>query len=276
MQVFFGSSTESSELMEEVAAWIEKEEGVDVLLWNDRRAFPLGQYTLNRLIELTRIVDASVLIFGEDDRVWYRDSENQQPRDNVLLEYGLFASRLGLSRSIACRINRSKVPSDLLGVTTLNISSNNRIDARLRIRDWVRTCKSEIGPLLAAEDLRAEFKTPGTCDHVARRLLPEELTVHLKTLSSWRVVVGMTNDTPPKSKRELARMFKFPSFLDAMRFIALAANDIDRRNHHPRWENVFDQVIIYLSTWNIGYDISSLDVDLARHLDDLYVTRFAK
>ena len=41
MQVFFGSSTESSDLMEEVAAWLEREEGVDILLWTDRRAFPL-------------------------------------------------------------------------------------------------------------------------------------------------------------------------------------------------------------------------------------------
>jgi predicted nucleotide-binding protein len=192
MQVFFGSSTESSELMEEVGAWLEKEEGVNVLLWTDRRAFPLGQYTLNRLIELTKIVDASEFIFGEDDRVWYHDSENQQPRDNVLLEYGLFASRLGLSRSIVCRINRSKVPSDMLGVTTLDISGNNRIDAKLRARDWIRACKNEIAPLLAAEDLRVEVKTPGSCDHVAWVLLPEELTAHLNALSLWRVVVGMT------------------------------------------------------------------------------------
>jgi hypothetical protein len=66
-----------------------------------------SHYTLGRLIELTKIVDASVFIFGEDDKVWYHDSQNQQPRDNVLLEYGLFASRLGLSRNVVSRINRS-------------------------------------------------------------------------------------------------------------------------------------------------------------------------
>lgn len=275
MQVFFGSSTESSELMEEVASWLEREEGISILLWTDRRAFPLGTYTLDRLIELTKIVDAAVFMFGEDDRVWYRDTEVRQPRDNVLLEYGMFAARLGLARTIVCRINKSKVASDLLGLTTLNVAANSRIDAKLRVRDWARQCKEQVASAIAADEIRAQVTTPGTCDHVSRLLLPDELAAFLKEMPQWRTIVGTTNDAPPRPKRELARVYKFPTYLDAMRFMAVAGEVIDRLNHHPRWENLYDQVVVYLTTWNVGHNISALDTDLARYLEDLYRTRFA-
>ena len=98
--------------MDQVASWLEREEGVETLLWTDPAAFPLGGLTLNRLIELTKAVDAAVFVFAEDDQVWYRGTELRQPRDNVLLEYGLFASRLGFSKTVVCRLNESKTPTD--------------------------------------------------------------------------------------------------------------------------------------------------------------------
>src|SRR5690348_4808058 len=68
LQVFFGSSNESVELMEEIASWLQEENDVDILLWTDRRAFPVGSCTLPRLFELTTIVDAAIFMFGEDDK----------------------------------------------------------------------------------------------------------------------------------------------------------------------------------------------------------------
>jgi hypothetical protein len=86
MRIFFAASTEKQELMEEIASWL-KDLGAEVVLWSDATAFPPGQFTLTRLVEIARHeVSAAVLVFGADDKVWYRESERLQPRDNVLLE----------------------------------------------------------------------------------------------------------------------------------------------------------------------------------------------
>jgi phosphoserine phosphatase len=139
MQVFFGSSRESAQCMEQVASWLQAK-GVEVLLWTDAKAFPAGHYTLERLIELARTVDSAVFIFGEDDKVWYRDSEQKQPRDNVLLEYGLFAARLGLKRCIVCQVGEAKICADAYGLTTIRYSQKNWLEAKNRFEDWLTRC----------------------------------------------------------------------------------------------------------------------------------------
>ena len=80
----------------------------------------------------------------------------------------------------------------------------------------------------------------------------------------------MTSPLPgeyPKTRTELTRAFKFSTFYEALDFMRLAAPFIDQTNHHPRWENVFKTVTVWLSTWDIGHAVSKLDADLGEHLD---------
>ena len=49
-----------------------------------------------------------------------------------------------------------------------------------------------------------------------------------------------------------------------------AVRPINEVQHHPRWENQWKTVTVYLSTWDIGNKISKLDVDVALLLDELY------
>ena len=65
--------------MEIVAARLQQDEDVEVLLWNDYRTFRPGDHVLLRLIELSELVDAAVFIFGEDDKVWFRGNQIGQP-----------------------------------------------------------------------------------------------------------------------------------------------------------------------------------------------------
>ncbi len=37
--------------------------------------------------------------------------------------------------------------------------------------------------------------------------------------------------------------------------------------HHPRWENVWRTLNVYLTTWDIGQRISDRDIVLALYLD---------
>ena len=46
--------------------------------------------------------------------------------------------------------------------------------------------------------------------------------------------------------------------------------------HHPRWENIWRTVTIWLSTWDIGHKPSQLDVDLAREIERIYKKRASR
>jgi hypothetical protein len=80
-------------------------------------SFELGQYTLDRLIEISSDSSGAVFIFGGDDQVWYRGSKTAQPRDNVLLEYGIFVSKVGRECTVFVPESGTKIPSDLLSIT---------------------------------------------------------------------------------------------------------------------------------------------------------------
>jgi 4a-hydroxytetrahydrobiopterin dehydratase len=61
----------------------------------------------------------------------------------------------------------------------------------------------------------------------------------------------------------------FPDFVQAFGFMAKVALVAERMNHHPEWSNVYNRVVIDLTTHDAG-GISELDFQLASHIDALY------
>ncbi len=59
---------------------------------------------------------------------------------------------------------------------------------------------------------------------------------------------------------------KFGSFGDAMAFIFRAAFVAQELNHHPEWTNVYDRVVLRLTTHDAGNRVSVHDITLARQL----------
>lgn len=95
-------------------------------------------------------------------------------------------------------------------------------------------------------------------------------------LDGWEVVESPLPEDPSKRRVELFHPFEFPSFGVALDFMNEAADFCERANHHPRWENIYKTVRIYLTSWDIGFRISHLDVVMAAHFDRLatkYVAR---
>jgi len=37
--------------------------------------------------------------------------------------------------------------------------------------------------------------------------------------------------------------------------------------HHPRWENIWKSLRVYLTTWDIGQRLTDRDIQLAKYLD---------
>lgn len=134
MKIFIGSSREGLADLKGIAAWVQAS-GHDAIPWNRPGLFPVGHYSFETLNSIKDSVDASIFVFGGDDRVWYRSDATRSPRDNVLVEYGLFAGVLEPSRVAICKRGRIRIPTDLQGVTYVDLKDPVR--AHLEMQAWM-------------------------------------------------------------------------------------------------------------------------------------------
>jgi pterin-4a-carbinolamine dehydratase len=102
-----------------------------------------------------------------------------------------------------------------------------------------------------------------------RELGAAELRQALASLPQWSCVVSDLPGTAGGQRTELHRAYEFATFADAIGFMNAAVPKIDALQHHPRWENVWRTVSVWLSTWDIGHQPSELDLELAAYLDGL-------
>jgi hypothetical protein len=116
-RIFLGSSGKQAKLLEELARGLE--DVAEVEPWTT--TFNPGRSTLDRLVELSQEVDFAAFVFAQDDWTSTDVSESGQasPRDNVVFEAGLFGGALGIRRTFILHANGSKLPSDLLGLTSV-------------------------------------------------------------------------------------------------------------------------------------------------------------
>lgn len=89
-------------------------------------------------------------------------------------------------------------------------------------------------------------------------LLSTDQTIALATeLPEWTISNG-------KIKREI----KFADFNQAFGFMTRVALVAEAMGHHPEWSNVWNRVVIELTTHDLG-GLSGLDVELAKRIDAL-------
>lgn len=141
MNIFIGSSSSSQSLddLRRIAMIIELE-GHIPYPWNKSGVFPLGKYIAESLRDICKKVDAAILIFNEDDLVWYRNDHQWQPRDNVVFEYGLLEGHLGPERTIICRRGSAKLASDLNGIVYCDL--DKEYTAEHELVEWMRYINS--------------------------------------------------------------------------------------------------------------------------------------
>lgn len=90
------------------------------------------------------------------------------------------------------------------------------------------------------------------------------------SLRAWEKVVSPLPESPGEKRVELYRAFVFKSFVEAIDFMHQVAPGCDIAMHHPRWENIWQTIRVYLTTWDIGHRVSDRDVQLARYFDRAY------
>jgi len=79
----------------------------------------------------------------------------------------------------------------------------------------------------------------------------------LKNLPGWSV----KND-------KLHKEFEFNDFNQAFGFMTRAAMEIEKMNNHSEWFNVYNRIVVELTTHDVG-GITDNDVNLARILNSL-------
>jgi 4a-hydroxytetrahydrobiopterin dehydratase len=89
------------------------------------------------------------------------------------------------------------------------------------------------------------------------KLNETEIAESLKSIAGWSVKDG-----------KLHKEYRFSDFVHAFGFMATAAIAIEKMNHHPEWLNVYNRVIVDLTTHDAG-GISQKDFNLAMLLDSI-------
>ena len=90
-----------------------------------------------------------------------------------------------------------------------------------------------------------------------KRLAKSEVTQKLKRLSGWKMV---------KERNAITKTFKFKDFMLAFGWMTAMAIYAEKKDHHPEWFNVYNTVIVTLSTHDSG-GVTKLDLDMAQEMN---------
>jgi 4a-hydroxytetrahydrobiopterin dehydratase len=89
------------------------------------------------------------------------------------------------------------------------------------------------------------------------KLSQEQIKNELKNMPGWTVV-----------ESKLHKEFQFDDFNQAFGFMTRAAMHIEKMNHHPEWFNVYNKLVVDLTTHDAG-GITENDIKLAKTLNSL-------
>jgi hypothetical protein len=159
-RIFLGSSGKQAKLLQALTRGLE--EVAHVYPWTT--SFNPGTTTLDRLVELAHQVDFAAFVFARDD--WTTaapalspapDGGQDSPRDNVVFEAGLFGGVLGMRRTFILHAHGSKLPSDLLGLTSIRYGDAATAAEVREINQKLRQAIENEGRLARIEGLWWQF-----------------------------------------------------------------------------------------------------------------------
>lgn len=148
----------------------------------------------------------------------------------------------------------------------------NHQSMNLRDEKWDRDL-DELIEVLKSEYGFIDIQTPVVMPMPQKAVVPLtaiELDEALQNLAGWVSVESIDPQHYPRPRQELRKVYQFKSFRAAIAFMNTALPIINSLQHHPRWENQWKTVTVYITTWDIGSRISELDIQLASALDSLY------
>jgi pterin-4a-carbinolamine dehydratase len=93
----------------------------------------------------------------------------------------------------------------------------------------------------------------------------------LAAFPAWRIVERDKPGVSDDIVRELYRLYEFPSYESAWQFMQrVSETGVQPHNHHPRWQNNYNRVEVWLCTSNVGHKPTKRDVRLARIFEETW------
>jgi hypothetical protein len=128
--MFIGSSVEGKLVADTIQELLDYELASTV--WH-QGVFELSGGTLETLVSSLDEYDFATLVLTPDDLIEKRNLKGKSPRDNVLLELGMFIGALGRYRTfiVHSRTNPPLLPTDLAGITTASYEERPNLQAAL-------------------------------------------------------------------------------------------------------------------------------------------------
>lgn len=127
-RIFIGSSTESLVYAEQIKDFFTPH--YDCTIWKED-FFTLNQGTYETLFKKSIAFDYAIFVGGKDDFIKkskYRKAKIA-PRDNVYLEFGLYAGILSPARTFFVMDKACKVASDLDGITLCIFENQKQLES---------------------------------------------------------------------------------------------------------------------------------------------------
>jgi pterin-4a-carbinolamine dehydratase len=197
------------------------------------------------------------------------------PNDWVRLELLRFLERKSCDRDLLLLptlISGAKMPDrqhldpelqPLCDIQPLHLPSTMRSHDFKEIKQRLENAGIYKTPLLAVV-------TPDVQEH-PKPLSPEQEEAFIAERGLWRVVEHDKPGSIGESMRELYRIFEFTSYDNAWKFMTLVdEKGIRPFNHHPRWQNTYNRVEVWLCTFNIGHKPSERDLRLAGIMEEIW------
>lgn len=88
-------------------------------------------------------------------------------------------------------------------------------------------------------------------------LTDEQVDLQLQDLEGWQ-----------RDGQSIVKTFEFEDFVEAFSFMTQVAFHAQALDHHPDWQNIYNQVTVRLSTIDVN-GITSLDIRLAKRMQKL-------
>lgn len=238
--IFIASAWETQEIAAKIARALA-DRGYSPLRWWEQ--FPGGSLTLDRLREIAkREADGAVLLLTKVDKTWYREKSSEAPRDNVVLEFGLFVSALDRDRTLILS-DGARLPSDTAGITLERLVDDVSTAAERVVKHFDRIFENPLPPpqeiLLIADNV--------IVDQLIKDPLPDDWHTRdcyfgAEGAKAWLGATGDTSYEPESQQRALRKiLLRAVDKIDVRTFVSFGPGDASQdeelvirlRNNEP-------------------------------------------
>lgn len=134
-RIFIGSSTQALSIAHHIEG-ILLQLGATVTVWDNIEAFTAGNILIQDLFQVAHSYDAGVFILTGDENL-LASSQEKIPRDNVLIEAGMFIGTLGEKAVALCYTPEVHKSTDFEGIFYIEYDEKHSEELKQKLKNWL-------------------------------------------------------------------------------------------------------------------------------------------